>query len=113
MKFKLINPPSYLSAYLNPVLIDGERWAAVMTLFDGRGRIIMGDWSDTTGYSDGYWYSSLWAAVAALDRWSGQVGTEPQGWERAICLGRVMRRRPDGNPFEEYMDRDVDLIIPR
>jgi hypothetical protein len=55
----------------------------------------------------------MWAAVAAMESWSGQVGIEPQGWERAMCLGKAMRRRPNGNPFQEYMDReDVDILLP-
>jgi hypothetical protein len=54
MKVPMINPPQYLLTYLNPVLIDGDRWAAIMYLTDCRGRIIVGKWSDLTSYSAGY-----------------------------------------------------------
>lgn len=54
MKVLIINPPRYLSTYLNPALIDGDRWAAVVELTGYRGRIIVGKWSDTSGYSEGY-----------------------------------------------------------
>jgi hypothetical protein len=54
MKIQIINPPYFLSAYLNPVSIDGDRWAAIMELFGYRGRIIVGKWSDLSYYSDGY-----------------------------------------------------------
>jgi hypothetical protein len=54
MKVPIINPPRYLSTYVSPVLIDDDRWAAILTLTGCRGRIIVGKWSDHTGYSHGY-----------------------------------------------------------
>jgi len=54
MKVQLINPPQYFSTYLNPVLIDGDRWAAILELIGYRGRILVGKWSDLSSYSAGY-----------------------------------------------------------
>jgi hypothetical protein len=54
VKVSLINPTSDLKDYLNPVLLDGERWAAVMVLTENRGRILVGSLRDLSIYQFGY-----------------------------------------------------------
>jgi hypothetical protein len=53
------------------------------------------------GYENRWCYSTYDAAKAALDAWTGEDGTEPQGWHRHPSTGR---RRPDGDPSKEYIN---------
>lgn len=55
--------------------------------------------TDNTGYNDRWCYADVASAKAALDAWSGNIGTEPDGWKRHPRTGR---RRTDGDPAREY-----------
>lgn len=55
--------------------------------------------SDEVGlYDEVYTYASVAAALAALGRWDGQGGTEPDGWHRHQPSNR---RREHGDPDRE------------
>lgn len=47
------------------------------------------------GYDDRWCYHDSFAAIAAATVWSGEPGTEPEGWHRHPRSGR--RRDADGN----------------
>lgn len=44
------------------------------------------DWS---GYKHRYCYRTDAAAIAAMDEWSGALGTEPDGWHKHPDTGRL------------------------
>ena len=52
------------------------------------------------GYGDRWCFETEAKAVAALDAWNGEEGTEPQGWHRHPPSGR---RRDDGDASKEYI----------
>jgi hypothetical protein len=52
------------------------------------------------GYSDRWCYPTIEQARSALEAWSGEHDTEPQGWHRHPTSGR---RRPDGDAAREYI----------
>lgn len=56
---------------------------------------------DEFGYADRWCYETRESAEAALDKWAGNIGTEPDGWHRHPDSGR---RRPDGDPAREYFN---------
>lgn len=51
-------------------------------------------------HGDRWCYHSYEDAKAALDAWDGEG--EPNGWHRHPTTGR---RRPDGEPSKEYINR--------
>jgi hypothetical protein len=74
--------------------------AEVIALTFGRGRIVL---TDGVSVFDGWWYDTPEAAVAALEAWArNHYGGEPEGWMRHPYSGR---RRPDGDPAQEYVRR--------
>lgn len=44
----------------------------------------------------------LLTVLAAAIAWDGGADTEPQGWIKEVTTGR---RRPNGDPDSEYIDR--------
>ena len=62
--------------------------------------IVTGRIGDLSGYEDRWCFHSYAVAKAALDAWNGEG--EPQGWHRHPQTGR---RRPDGDPEQEYINR--------
>lgn len=53
------------------------------------------------GYEDRWCFTSETGAEAALEAWSGEKGTEPEGWIRNPKTGR---RRPLGDKAGEYVN---------
>lgn len=51
------------------------------------------------GYQDAWCYPSPVSALLAMATWDGE-GDPPDGWTRHIGSGR---RRPDGDPKQEYV----------
>jgi len=57
---------------------------------------------DEAGYEDQWCFESATAAAMAFVAWSGNMGTEPDGWIRHPKSGR---RRPGGDATREYVAR--------
>lgn len=53
---------------------------------------------DMSWYNDRWCYHTYAAATTAAENWSGEAGTEPEGWHRHPTTGR---RREDGDPATE------------
>jgi hypothetical protein len=51
------------------------------------------------GYADNYCYETLEQAMAGYGQWTGSG--EPTGWHRHVKTGR---RRPNGDPAQEYVN---------
>jgi hypothetical protein len=56
---------------------------------------------DEGGYEDQWCYESGALAAIALARWSGNIGTEPDGW---IRHPKSKRRRPGGDATQERVE---------
>ncbi len=52
-------------------------------------------------YGDRWCYHTYTLAWHALDAWTGDEDSEPQGWHRHPSSGR---RRPDGDASKEYVN---------
>lgn len=80
-----------------------QRWTqdgdllAVAEMIHGQGRLIIGD---EYGVEDAWCYASVAEAWAAWITWDGTG--EPHGWFRHPFTGR---RRPGGDPSQEYVNR--------
>lgn len=57
--------------------------------------------NDIWGYYDRWCYQDVPSAVAAAVEWDPSTQAEPVGWHRHPSSGR---RRPNGNPEEEYVN---------
>ncbi|WP_046869335.1 hypothetical protein [Microvirga massiliensis] len=79
-------------------LPDGRRWAGIRPLMFTHA-IFVGQIGDKVGYDDRWCYHSYQDAKQALEAWTGEG--EPSGWHRNPRSGR---RRPDGDPAQEYVD---------
>jgi len=55
---------------------------------------------DECGFSDRWCYETATAAAMAWIKWSGNAGTEPEGW---IRHPRSARRRPGGDATREHI----------
>jgi hypothetical protein len=55
---------------------------------------------DWFGYEDNYCYATCDKAMVGLQEWTG-IGDPPGGWHRHTRTGR---RRPDGDPLQEYIN---------
>jgi hypothetical protein len=55
---------------------------------------------DEFGYGDRFCYQDTESAWKAFQSWSGDQGTEPEGWIRHPSTGR---RRPNGDATKEYV----------
>lgn len=90
----------YPGAFAHRVLGDGRVVVLYQMLFT---------WRVTIGPDGEGWYDDFWcypptqfdAAHQALTSWDGN-GDPPDGW---IKHGRTGRRRPDGDPTREYIER--------
>lgn len=78
---------------------NGNR-AVVYEMTFGKGRICVGPADDPSGFDDVWCYESVPAAIDALEVWDGEG--EPAGWMRHPRSGR---RRPEGDPAQEYVRR--------
>jgi hypothetical protein len=89
-------PEEALSA---KALADG-RCSYVIPILFGRAYVtVAGEDSDRMGvYDEVYTYETVAAALAALGRWDGEQGTEPDGWIRHQPSNR---RREFGDPERE------------
>lgn len=76
-------------------LADG-RYVAVIPFIFTWGVVVGTTW---LSYDDRWCYHHLGTAVAAAHVWDGTG--DPDGWHRHPMTGR---RRPDGNPDEEYIN---------
>ncbi|MDR3406351.1 MAG: hypothetical protein P4L99_27955 [Chthoniobacter sp.] len=56
---------------------------------------------DEYGMDGRYCYNFATPALLAFEAWSGNAGTEPEGWIRHPESGR---RRPDGDATKEYVN---------
>jgi hypothetical protein len=85
--------------YADKELPDG-RHAWVVPQLLGQGRIIIGKnvWGE--GIDEGWDYETLQEAITAFGEYDGTK--EPEGWVRNTALGRVHRRRPEGDATKEY-----------
>jgi tetratricopeptide (TPR) repeat protein len=85
-------------------VLPDARVAVIAPLLFGNYRLLWGPpgrlWYDP---DSGFEYDSLASALRSADAWreGGFVG-EPQGWYRHLSTGR---RRPDGDPAKEYVQR--------
>lgn len=61
--------------------------------------MIVGEIGDQRTFATRYCYADLGKALSALILWDGNG--DPVGWHRHPDTGR---RRPDGNPAEEYIE---------
>lgn len=83
-------------------------YAALRVLADGRVigvRRLLFHWTlhidiDWIGYRDNYCYETWERAMVGFIGWSGE-GDPPGGWHRHTASGR---RRPDGDPAQEYIN---------
>lgn len=55
---------------------------------------------DWVGYRDNYCYETRYRAMVGLNEWTG-ADDPPGGWHRHTATGR---RRPDGDPAQEYIN---------
>jgi hypothetical protein len=78
----------------------GERWAAIYPLAYTHA-IITGAVGDYVTIADRWCYGDYDKAKRAIEAWSGDPGTEPEGWHRHPRSGR---RRPDGDASQEYIE---------
>lgn len=96
---------------LQPMAIDGQfagfrkelpdgRTIDVTPMLLGNGRISVGRDVDSRGYDDQWCYDSVPLAMIAAALWDGTG--EPTGWKRHPGTGR---RRPNGDPEQEYVAR--------
>lgn len=76
----------------------GDQWLGVLPMTFGKGRLCAGlSW---TGHEDMWCYETLVGALEAMQGWNPDDMDEPSGWFRHPVTGR---RRPDGNPANEYI----------
>lgn len=80
--------------------LDDKRYLAVIRLMYTH-RLVVGDIASPEGYTDGWCYHDQLPAVIAGTMWDGKEG-EPTGWHRHPTSGR---RRPDGDPAREHVNR--------
>lgn len=64
--------------------------------------LIFGMIGDRFSVEDRWCYLDEAGAVTAQDAWNPTEGEEPTGWHRHPKSGR---RRPDGDPAREYVER--------
>lgn len=62
--------------------------------------LLTGIIGNTSSYEDRYCYQTLVGAIDAMVAWNGNG--DPVGWHRHPRSGR---RRPDGDPAREYVER--------
>ena len=86
---------------------DG-RSTQVLIMFGNRGRVVIGDTSDETGYADGWCYDTLRSAFIALAQWNPMEQTEPDGWVKHI---NTQRRRINGRADLEYTTFEEELKL--
>lgn len=84
--------------YRNIKLLPDGRWGAT-NQFLFTCAILVGQMRDAYGYADRWCYASEAKAREALEAWDGTG--EPTGWHRHPDSGR---RRPDGDPAQEYVN---------
>lgn len=77
---------------------DGSQVIAIRRSLCGGGQIIGG--CDEHGCSDVWSYPFLTTAVLEFLVWTGDAGTEPEGWIRHQPSNR---RRPDGDATREHV----------
>jgi hypothetical protein len=89
------------NGYLSPTPMgDGQYLVLHRLMFHWT--MIRGTMFDDWGYEDRWCYADLKKASAGLvDWWSRGFEGEPTGWHRHPDTGR---RRPDGDPSQEYID---------
>lgn len=94
---------AYHSVYYDHVreLPGGLAWAGIKQQIENT-QIIRASFTNPFGWEDGWSFPDYEAAVAALESWTGEPGTEPSGWIRSVRSGMPTRRRPDGDPTREY-----------
>lgn len=80
------------------LLLSGAMVAAYRTV-TGNGRLIYCTSRYDEGPSMSWCYSSLQAAICAMNDWAEESLTAPEGWHREIHTGR---RRAQGDPGREY-----------
>jgi len=80
--------------------LDERRYKAVMPFLYTHA-VVWGFVQDWLTYEDRWCYGSAAAACIAADRWEGPDHGEPEGWHRHPRSGR---RRPDGDPDQEYVN---------
>lgn len=76
---------------------DGSQLFAVRRTLTGCD-IVAG--CDEFGCSEIWSYEFFTTAILAFVEWSGNAGTEPEGWIRHMPSGR---RRPAGDPTKEHV----------
>lgn len=70
-------------------------------------QMLLGNWRLCIGptgeqhYDDGWCYHDLVLVMQAATQWDGE-GDPPDGWVRQLSTGR---RRTDGDPEQEYIQR--------
>jgi hypothetical protein len=90
------------NGYLCPQPMGGGKWAA-LSRFAYTCAILKGDMFDDYGYEDRWCFCNFYVAGAALVEWRNRgFEGEPIGWHRHPDSGR---RRPDGDPSKEYINR--------
>jgi hypothetical protein len=86
--------------YLSPRFIHTGRIACIMPLLYTGAIITLDPERYHICYEDRWCYHSVDDAKKALDAWTD--GAESTGWHRHPSTGR---RREDGNPLNEYINR--------
>ncbi len=85
-------------AMLHAKLLEDGRWVGIHRLAFHYS-LMIGTVGDYVGYDDRYCYQHLGLVLRAFADFDGEV--EPLGWHRNPRTGR---RRPDGNPEQEYIE---------
>jgi hypothetical protein len=80
-------------------LTDDGRIAQVSLLLFGAGSISIGP-AGSQFYNETYSYETYSTAVLALAGWDIETEAEPSEWIRHLPTGR---RRPNGDPTQEYI----------
>ena len=78
---------------------DGEVEITVMRMIFNT-RICIGP-TGAGYYDDGWCYPDQQTAIEAAKAWDGE-GDPPEGWIKQVSTGR---RRKDGDPDQEYVER--------
>lgn len=106
MTATILDDPIFADYIARALLPDGERFAAVELLAFGAQIIVGPVVQYRQGYDVQYMYESYQDALDQFFDWLAGDAAEPTGWIRCKEIGKLTRRRDDGDPGKEYVGRE-------
>lgn len=79
-------------------ILPDSRFLAVSRMTFGKGRLYL--CSNIWGPDESYCYATYEQAISQMLKWNPDEQNEPEGWIRHLESGR---RRPNGDPDQEYV----------